>query len=205
MRLKTAVQSLGAMLVMAAVLPAAAAAQPTTYKVDPTHSSVGFSIRHFISDVPGRFKDFSGTVVYDAGTPAASSVQFSIKAASIATDNDARDNHLKSPDFFDAAKYPTLEFASTKVVSAGANQLSVTGNLTIKGVTKSITIPVKVGGVMKQGESQKAGFSTTFTINRQDYNVAWNKVVEGGGAMLGDDVEITIRIEANTPKPAAAK
>jgi polyisoprenoid-binding protein YceI len=166
---------------------------------------VGFSVRHIVSEVPGRFKDFSGTIVYDAKNPAASSVQFSIKAASIATDNDARDGHLKSPDFFDAAKFPTLEFASTKVAASGANQLSVTGNLTIKGVTKSVTIPVKVGGMIKQGEGWKAGFTSTFTINRQDYNVAWNKAVEGGGMILGDDVEITIRVEANTPKPAAAK
>jgi polyisoprenoid-binding protein YceI len=201
MRIKTAVQTLGVML----LLPVMAAAQPITYKVDPAHSSVGFSIRHFVSDVAGRFKDFTGSVVYDAKNPAASSVQFTIQAASIDTDNDARNNHLKSPDFFDAAKFPTLSFTSSKVDSSGGSTLSVTGALTIKGVTKTVTIPVKVGGVMKTADGWKAGFTSTFTINRMDYGVSWNRAAEGGGSILGDDVEITIRVEANTPKPAAAK
>ncbi len=201
MRIKTAVQTLGVML----LLPVMAAAQPISYKVDPAHSSVGFSIRHFVSDVAGRFKDFTGSVVYDTKNPAASSVQFTIQAASIDTDNDARNNHLKSPDFFDVAKFPTLSFTSSKVDTSGGSTLSVTGALTIKGVTKTVTIPVKVGGVMKTADGWKAGFSSTFTINRMDYGVSWNRAAEGGGSILGDDVEITIRVEANTPKPAAAK
>jgi polyisoprenoid-binding protein YceI len=123
-------------------------------------------------------------------------VQFTVQAASIDTGNVDRDKHLKSPDFFDAAKFPTLTFASTKVAAKGGNAFDVTGSLTIKGVTKTITIPAKFRGEAKTPMGDRAGFESSFTINRLDYGVAWNRALEGGGAMLGDDVDVAVRIEA---------
>ena len=204
MRSKRAVQALSVMLLLVAAWRPAAA-QPAVYKADPVHSKVGFSIRHFVSDVDGRFGDFDGVVKFDAQHPADSSVQFTIQAASINTNNEARDKHLKSPDFFDAAKFPTLSFTSTKVTPKGDKTFDVTGNLTIHGVTKTVTVPARFRGEMKTAMGERAGFESSFTINRLDYGVAWNRAVEGGGAMLGDDVEISLRIEAVKGPAAAAK
>jgi polyisoprenoid-binding protein YceI len=200
MRTKMAVLGLAALV----LVPALAAAEPVAYKSDPVHSSVGFTIRHFVSDVDGRFKDFEGVIQYDAQNPTHSSVQFTVQSGSITTENGDRDRHLKSPDFFDVAKFPTLTFTSTKVVAAGSNNFEVTGNLTIKGVTKTITIPASFQGTMKTPNGEKAGFRSTFTINRLDYGVSWNRAVEGGGAMLGDEVTIIVKIEANRQPAAAA-
>jgi polyisoprenoid-binding protein YceI len=197
-RIRMAVQA----LCVALVFPALAVAQPATFKADPVHSKVGFSIRHFVSEVDGRFRDFDGIIKYDAQHPESSSVQFTVQAASIDTANADRDKHLKSPDFFDAAKFPTLTFTSTKVAAKGGNAFDVTGSLTIKGVTKTITIPAKFRGEAKTPMGDRAGFESSFTINRLDYGVSWNRAAEGGGAMLGDDVDIAIRIEA-VRQPAA--
>ncbi|HEV3455266.1 MAG TPA: YceI family protein [Thermoanaerobaculia bacterium] len=204
MRIKKALQTLSVML----LLPVAwrtAAAQPAVYKADPVHSKVGFSIRHLVSDVDGRFKEFEGTIKYDAQHPADSSVQFTVQAASINTGTDDRDKHLRSPDFFDVAKFPTLSFTSTKVVPKGNNAYDVTGNLTIRGVTKTVTIPAKFRGEVKSPMGERAGFESTFTVNRLDYGVAWNRAIEGGGTILGDDVDVSIRIEAVKQGAAAAK
>jgi polyisoprenoid-binding protein YceI len=191
-------------LCVALLLPAAVAAQPVVYKADPVHSSVTFTIRHFVSEVDGRFKDFDGTIKYDAQHPADSSVQFTVQAASISTGNDDRDKHLKSPDFFDVAKFATLSFTSTKVTPKGSNAFDVTGNLTIHGVTKTVTVPASFLGTIKTPQGEKAGFKSSFTINRMDYGVAWNRAVEGGGSILGDDVKIDVKIEANRAAAAAS-
>jgi len=201
-RIKTALQVVGVALSLLA-LPVVAAAQPAVFKADPVHSSVGFSIRHFVSDVDGRFKDFDGTIRFDPQHPADSGVQFTVQAASISTENADRDKHLKSPDFFDAEKFPALSFTSTKVTPKGGNSYDVTGNLTIRGVTKTITVPATFRGTVKTQQGEKAGFQSSFTINRMDYGVAWNRAVEGGGTILGDDVNVSIKIEA-TRAPAAA-
>ena len=119
-----------------AFLPALAAADPVVYRVDGDHSGVNFTIRHFVSNVSGHFRDFSGTIKYDKQSPAASSVEFSVKAASIDTSNNDRDEHLRSKDFFDVQSFPTLTFTSTKVAAKDANTLEVTGNLTLHGVTR---------------------------------------------------------------------
>ena len=190
-------------LVVALLLPALAAAGPVAYKADPVHSKVGFTIRHFVSHVDGRFRDFDGQIRYDAQNPTNSTVQFTVQAASIFTDNEDRDKHLKSPDFFDAAKFPALSFASTKVVAKGANAFDVTGNLTIHGVTKTVTVPASFLGTVKMQKGEKAGFQASFTLNRLDYGVSWNRAIEGGGAMLGDDVTVNIDIEANRQQAAA--
>jgi polyisoprenoid-binding protein YceI len=184
-------------LLLSLALPSLALATPQVFKVDPDHSSVGFTIRHFVSTVPGRFKEFEGTIKYDRQNPAASSVEFTIQAASIDTDNADRNNHLKSPDFFDVQKFPTLTFTSTAVQAKDANTLSVNGNLTIHGVTKPVTIPVSFLGTVKTPKGDKAGFETAFTIDRKEYGVQWNRALDTGGTILGDDVKITISVEAN--------
>lgn len=185
-------------------LPMTAAAKPDTFTVDQSHSGISFEIRHFFSQVPGRFKDFSGTIVYDAEKPEASSVEITVQAASINTDNEQRDGHLKSPDFFDVEKFPTLTFKSTSVKAKDAKTLSVTGDLTAKGVTKRTTIEVSVLGVMELGGGKaKAGFKTVFPINRQEFGISWNKTLDGGSSILGDEVPVTIVFEAD--RAAAAK
>lgn len=187
-----------------ALAPALAAAEPVTYKVDADHSGVSFSIRHFVSNTPGRFKDFDGTIKYDKAAPATSSVEFTIQTASIDTANNDRDEHLRGADFFDVQKFPTMTFVSTGVTPKDADTLEVTGDLTMHGVTKKVTIPVEVLGSVKTPGGEKAGFETTFTVNRKDYGIVWNRVLDSS-TVLGEDVKITVSIEANGPKPAAAK
>jgi polyisoprenoid-binding protein YceI len=194
-------------LSLALFAPALAVAEPAVYKVDTDHSGVSFTIRHFVSNVPGRFEDFTGTIKYDPQNPGGSSVEFTVQVTSIDTANSDRDNHLRAPDFFDAQKFPTWTFVSNKVARKDANTLDVTGDLTIKGVTKRVTLPIQVLGTAKTPRGEKAGFETSFTIDRKDYGIEWNRVLDTGGPMLGNDVKITISIEANreAPAPAAPK
>jgi polyisoprenoid-binding protein YceI len=189
-------------LSLSLLLPTLAAAEPAVYKVDPNHSSVGFTIRHFVSNVPGRFRDFHGIVKYDRQNPAASSVEFTVQAASINTDNEDRDNHLRSADFFDVQKFPTLTFTSTKVAPRDANTLDVTGDLTLHGVTRTVTIPVEVLGTIQGPRGEKAGFEAVFTLNRKEYGIVWNRVFDAGGSLLGDDVKVSVAIEADRQAPA---
>lgn len=182
-------------LALALVVPAQAA---DVWKVDRSHSHVGFAVRHIVTEVPGSFGDFEGTIVYDAENPAASSVEVIVQSASIDTNNDRRDNHLRSPDFFEVEKFPTWSFKSKKVAPLGEGSLAVTGELTIKGVTKEVTVPVELLGVM----GDKAGFQAEFTIDRLDYGVTWNRVLDEG-TLLGDEVTIVMAVEANREKPPA--
>jgi polyisoprenoid-binding protein YceI len=191
-------------LALTLLLPGVALAQPATYKVDADHSGVNFTIRHFVSNVPGRFRDFDGVIKYDPKNPAASSVEFTVQAASIDTDNNNRDEHLRSKDFFEVEKFPTLTFTSTKVVPKGSNTLDVTGNLTLHGVTKQITIPVEVMGFVKTPRGEKGGFETSFKIDRKEYGITWNNMMDSG-PVLGDEVRISISIEANRQQEAPAK
>jgi polyisoprenoid-binding protein YceI len=174
----------------------AASAAPATWTIDQNHSEVGFSIRHFFSKVPGTFDKFSGSVVYDPQKPEISSVKVDIDPASINTKNEKRDNHLRSEDFFDIAKFPTLTFVSTKVAAAGENKLKVDGNLTMHGVTKPVTLDVTFlgSGPSREGE-QRSGFEATAKLNRKDFGILWNKTLDQGGTMLGDDVDIKINVE----------
>jgi len=184
----------------------AASATPLTFDIDKVHSQVGFSIRHFFSNVPGQFKDFGGTIVMDPSAPEASSVEVTIQAASISTDNEARDRHLRSLDFFAADSFPTLTFKSTKVVPAGKDKVTVTGDLTMRGVTKSVVLDVEFLGMGEVGASgqswgTKAGFEATTTVKRRDYGINWNKTLDKGGLMIGHDVAIILRIEATLKQP----
>ena len=192
-------------LALALLLPVLAAAAPIVYKVDSDHSGVSFTIRHFVSNVPGRFKDFDGAIKYDPQNPAASSVSFTIQAASIDTDNADRDNHLRGEDFFNVAKFPTLSFSSTSVKAVDADTLEVTGELTMKGVTKKVIVPVDVLGSVKTPRGEKAGFETAFKLDRKEYGITWNRALDAGGAVLGDDVKVTISIEADRQAEQPAK
>jgi polyisoprenoid-binding protein YceI len=189
-------------LSLSLLLPVLAAAEPVTYKVDADHSGVGFSIRHFVSNVSGRFRDFDGVIKYDKANPTASSVEFTVKAASIDTANNDRDEHLRSKDFFDVQKFPTLTFTSTKVVAKDANTLDVTGNLTLHGVTKPVTIPVTLLGTVKTPKGEKAGFETNFKLDRKEYGITWNNVLDSG-PVLGDEVKVNIEVEANRQEGGA--
>lgn len=172
--------------------------QPTVLKIDPVHSAVGFSVHHLVSRVTGNFTNFTGTItVPDPAKPELSSVSFTIEAASIDTRIEARDKHLRSPDFFDVAKYPEITFVSTKIVSKGGDLYDVTGSFTMHGVTKEITLPVTYNGRIKDPWGhERAGFSLKTSLNRKDYGIVWNKTLDHGGLMLGDEVEISIDIEA---------
>ena len=183
-------------LALALLLPALATAEPAIYKVDADHSGVSFSIRHFVSNVSGRFRDFDGVIKYDKANPAASSVEFTVRAASIDTTNNDRDEHLRSKDFFDVQKFPTLTFTSTQVVPKDATTLDVTGNLTLHGVTKPVTFPISLLGTVKTPRGEKAGFETTFKIDRKEFGILWNNVLDSG-PVLGDDVKVTIEVEAD--------
>ena len=188
-----------ALALCAGVFASAAMAATTTYSIDKTHSSVGFKIRHLVSKSAGRFDKFSGTIVADRADLTKSSIDLTIDATTISTGNENRDGHLKSADFFDVEKYPTITFKSTKMEKAGEDLYNVTGDFTMRGVTKSIVVPVKVLG-FTDGPGGMAGFESNFTINRKDYGVEWNKALDAGGFLLGDDVEVSITFETREPK-----
>ena len=181
-----------------------------TYNIDKSHSEATFRVRHLVSKVHGRFTDFKGTVDIDAAKPETSSVVFTIATASINTDNADRDKHLKSPDFFDAEKFPQITFKSSKIVAAGKDRYTVTGPLTMHGVTKEVTLPVTFLGFVKDPwGGERAGFESSITLDRKDYGILWNKTLDAGGAFLGDDVVVSIDLETvkkkDAPKAAAAK
>ena len=189
--------------VLALALAPAARAEKETFTFDKVHSEFGFKVRHFVSKVGGRFTKFDGTIEIDRANPAASSVKLKIEAASIDTGNPAREKHLNSPDFFDTAKFPEITFNSTKIVAKSKDMYEVTGNLTVKGVTKPVVLTVAANGFANDGHGgQKAGFDVTGKINRKDFGVSWNSMVDGN-AMLGDDVDILITVEANKKKAEA--
>jgi polyisoprenoid-binding protein YceI len=182
---------------------AALAADPVqTYKIDPAHTSVTFSIRHLVTRVQGQFREVAGTITVDRQNPAASSVTFTIQAASVDTRIEQRDKHLRSADFFDVEKYPQITFASKKIVPKDTTHFDVTGDFTMHGVTKEITVPVEfLGDIKDPWGNDRAGFSVTATLNRKDYGIVWNKALDQGGMMLGDDVDVDIQIES-VRKPA---
>ncbi len=194
---------------IAAALLAALAAAPLfaadTYTVDKVHSDVSFQVRHFVSKVRGDFTDFEGTIQIDQARPEASSVVFTIKTASINTKNESRDKHLNSPDFFDTAKFPEITFKSTKIAPAGKDKYDVTGNFTMHGVTKEITLPGHLHRVHEgSARQERAGFELATTLNRQDYGVKFNKTLDNGSLMLSDDVAVTISLETVKKAPEAA-
>jgi len=177
------------MKIITAILLAA-----TLYRTEPTNGTVGFTIMKWgVVKEEGTFRDFAASIAFDAKDAAKSHVQFDVNAASIDTKNTSRDGTLRSEDFFHVAKYPKLTFRSTRVVPRGKNVADVTGNLTIRGVTRSITVPVRLHGVHRRNDgSEIAGFETTFTIDRRHFGVTGGRWIAGAPGVLGTDVTIHI-------------
>lgn len=195
-------------LVALAAASALATAAPAQYTIDKDHSEVGFDVRHLFSKVHGRFNAFTGSITFDEANPAAIAVDATAEAKSIWTDNERRDGHLRSADFFAADSFPTLSFKSTKVTAAGKNKYKVAGNLTMRGVTRPVVFDAEflgAGSVGVGGQSwgAKAGFVATTVVNRKDYGINWNKTLDNGGLMLSDEVTISLSLEANQVPPAA--
>ena len=197
-------------LTAAALLLGAASLASATdaFSIDSRHSEAMFRVRHFMTKVSGKFADVSGIVNIDKANPAASSVNVAIKTATIDTGVADRDKHLRSVDFFDVEKFPEITFKSTKIAPTSRKDVyDVTGDFTMHGVTKQITLPVEVLGWQNGPKADRVGFSLSTTVNRKDYGVIWNRALDNGGYMLGDDVEVNIAVEAVRPKeapPAAA-
>lgn len=189
-----------------ALTPALALAGTSTWTVDPAHSTAGFAVKHLvISTVRGEFTKLSGAIQLDEADVTRSSVEATLDVNSIETRVPDRNAHLKSPDFFDAAKYPTITFKSKKVAKAGKDRLKVTGDLTMHGVTRPVVLDVATSPEVKgmSGETRR-GFSATTKLDRKDYGLTWNHAVEAG-PVVGDEVTITLEIEAvkDAPKTAA--
>jgi len=167
-----------------------------TWQIDPAHSLVEFAVRHLmISTVKGRFGDVAGTIQIDGNDPAKSVVDVTINVASIDTREPQRDTHLRSADFFDADRFPTLRFRSTRV-SGGPGQLLVTGDLTIRDVTREVTLTVTPEGQGKDPwGGERAGYSAKTKINRSDFGLTWNQVLEAGGVVVGEEIKISIDVE----------
>jgi polyisoprenoid-binding protein YceI len=189
---------------LASLAPGLALAAPATWNVDPTHSTVGFTVRHLvISNVRGEFGKYEGKIALDEKDVARSSVEATIDVNSVDTKVADRDAHLKSADFFDVAKYPTMTFRSTKVARAGKDRLRVEGDLTLHGVTKPVVLQVSTTPEVKgmYGELRR-GFQATTKIDRKDFGLTWSRMVEAGPA-VGDEVTIALDLEAVKETPAA--
>jgi polyisoprenoid-binding protein YceI len=189
---------------VAAVLVAASVFAADGFIVDKNHSEAMFQVRHLVSRVSGKFDDFNGSISVDQANPAASTVEFTIKTVSINTGVADRDKHLRSADFFEVEKYPEISFKSTRIKPTSRKDVyDVTGTFTMHGVTKTITLPVEFLGFIKDPRgNQRAGFTAHTNLNRKDYGINWNRVLDAGGTLLSDDVDVTVNIEA--AKSAAA-
>lgn len=194
---------------IAVLAVAAVAASPALaadhYTFDKPHTTVAFQVRHIFTNMTGKFREFEGTVQIDRANPSASKVDFVIQAASIDTNDAKRDEHLRAADFFDVATHPKITFRSTAVKPSGKDVYQVTGDLTMRGVTKPVTLTVAYLGEGKDPwGTEKLGFDVTGTLNRKDFGVSWNKALDAGGLLIGEEVKVLIGVEANKVKPAAA-
>jgi polyisoprenoid-binding protein YceI len=169
-----------------------------TYNLDPSHSRVGFVTRHaMIAKVRGAFNEITGSASIDGANPAASTLEVTIQTASVDTRDANRDGHLASPDFFDAATFPTITFVGTDFAITGDDTVDVTGDLTIKGITKQVTVPFEFGGVATDpfGNS-RAGFEGALVVNRKDWGLTWNAALETGGVLVADKVTLELEVSA---------
>ena len=169
-----------------------------TWEIDPAHSSVEFAVKHMVvTTQKGLFARVNGAIVMDEADPASSSVEAEIEAASIDTRWSDRDAHLRSADFLDVERYPTIVFKSTRVTPRGHDRFDVVGNLTIRGITREVTLDVEYNG---RGQDpwggSRAGFSATASIDRTDFNMTWNSTLEAGGLLVGNQVKIHLDVEA---------
>jgi len=171
--------------------------QAESYQLDKSHSSINFKVSHMvISKTKGEFKDFTTEIEWDAKNLAKSSLNATIQVASINTNDEKRDEHLRNPDFFDVANHPTIAFKSEKIVKKGKG-FEAQGSLTMRGVTKKVSIPFVVNGPVKSPWGATVlGFEGTLKVNRQDYGISFSKVLDNGGLAVGNEVEIEIIVEA---------
>lgn len=173
------------------------AAAPAPLKIDAEHSTIGFSVRHLYTHVQGMFRTFEGQIAFDESSPSASTVQATIRAASIDTNVAARDKHLRSESFFDTDKFPTITFVSSSVSRTAEKALKIAGALTIHGVTKPVILDAQFLGKGKDPWGNvRYGFHATTSVNREDFGMHWNEVLETGGILVGNEIEITLDIEA---------
>lgn len=191
-------RALAALAVLATFAFAPGAAEAAnTYTADKAHTSVGFTVRHMMSQVRGSFGDFSLTIVKDDANLAGSSVDFKIQATSVTTANEMRDKHLRSEDFFFTEKFPEITFKSTKIEKVSETEYKATGDFTMRGVTKVLTLPVTYLGEMKGMDGKSlVGFSVTTKLDRKEFGFNWNKALDNGGLLLSDEVTVEITIEA---------
>jgi polyisoprenoid-binding protein YceI len=175
------------------------------WKIDPMHSDAHFSVRHLmISNVDGDLGHITGSVNYDGKDLAKANVEANIDVATINTREEKRDGHLKSPDFLDAAKFPSITFKSTKIEPTSGDNFKMTGDLTIHGVTKSVVLDGEITKPIKDPQgTPRMGASATAKINRQDFGVTWNKKLDGGGTVVSDDVKVKLDLELTQPKVAS--
>jgi polyisoprenoid-binding protein YceI len=198
----------GFTLASVALAATAAMSAPTQFSLDAAHTSAEFKVRHIFTKVPGRFSKVEGRILLDEKNLANSSVEATIPAGSVFTDNEKRDNHLKSQDFFWVEKHPNITFKSKKIVPGEGDAFQIVGDLTIRGVTKEVTLDAAKLGVVDAGPMMgtRAGFEATTTINRKDFGIVWNMNLDKGGVVLGDEVEIALNVEAvHKPEAEAAK
>jgi len=180
---------------------AACSASPSfaaTWEIDPAHTTIQFSVRHMmVSNVHGQFGKFSGRVEGDETKPTEARIEATIQTASVDTSNDKRDEHLRSPDFLDAAKYPTITYTSKKIEKTGEGKWKVTGDLTLHGVTKEVVLHLSdvTTPIKDPMGNMRAGAEARATINRQDFGITFNKTLDGGGVMVGNEITITIDVE----------
>lgn len=194
------------LMLTAALAVLTAAARAETYELDAAHTSITFKAKHVTGKVPGRFTKFSGSFNYEKGKPKTWSAQATIDAASINTDNEKRDAHLKSDAFFDAAKCPTLTFKSTKVTDVKGDSAKLTGDLTMHCVTKPVVLDLTINGVDKDPWGNvSAGFTATGVVDRKEWGIVWNQKLDSGGLLIGDKIDITLEVSGSPKKADAAK
>ncbi|HTJ21225.1 MAG TPA: YceI family protein [Gemmatimonadaceae bacterium] len=169
----------------------------TTWNIDSSHAEIGFAVRHLmIATVRGRFGAVSGTVTVDETHPEKSTVDVTVDVASIDTRQEMRDNHLRSPDFFDVANHPTMHFVSKRIEGEVRGEFRLIGDLTIRGVTREVALTANLEGRTRDPwGNERAGFSVSGKINRHDFGLTWNQALESGGVMVGDEVKLTIDVE----------
>ena len=187
-------------------LAAASQVQAQAWTIDPAHSAAHFAVRHMmVSTVRGDLGKIAGTVTFDPAKPAAGSIEATIDATGIDTREPGRDKHLKSADFFDVEKFPTITFKSTKIEPAAGGGFKVTGDLTMKGVTKQVVLDVEPlrPAIKDQRGTARTGTAATTKLNRQDFGISWSRTLDGGGVVVSDEVSVTIDIQLIGAVPAA--
>lgn len=204
----SALRALMAAPALVLAVAAATTAQPATWQIDPVHSTASFAVRHMmVTTVRGTFQKLSGTVQYDGKDIKSIAAQATIDVASIDTREPKRDEHLRSADFFDAAKFPAITFVSKRVEPKGAGRFALVGDITIKGVTREVVLDVEgpTPEVKDPGGNIRIGASATTRINRQDFGVSWNRALDAGGVVVGDEVSITLDLSMIRKAAASTK